>query len=1009
MVTIRCTVFFALVLLCAGAFAQTTSTGSIAGTVSDKTGAVVPGATIQITSSATGFSREVKTSDAGIYRVDLLPTGTYTVKISMPGFTTMTFGKVDVAVNQTSTVDATLAPSSQAEVVTVEATSTPLVDTDRTDVSLPVTTRMVEDLPLNGRDFVNLAVLAPGAKPVDSYDPTKNRMGVFAVNGSNGRNVNVTVNGIDDKDNTIGGPVMQLPLEAVDQFLISTQRFSAANGRSEGAAVNVITKSGTNDFHGSLYFFDRHDVFNANDFFSEKAGQGKSPYSRQQFGGSIGGPVRKDKDFLFFALERTREQTNIVADPDAFNELSLITNLGAQPAHNIPTPYFDWRYNGRYDHRFNDQHSMFLSYSNQNNRGLNDQSGSTNDLTGGNFTTNQLILANATFNSVLSPSIVNSFTAGYQYWHNLIDSPVKVPQLNFPGNIYIGTNSNVPQESVQRKWQFRDDISINHGKHNFKTGFDYLYEPKLGGFFESNPTLTISFFDLPSVILKDKVNYPQGFATPGAIQSMADTSGNPYFILSAKMFGSYFQDDWKVTRRLTLNLGLRYDHDFGLFGADVQPKARAFQYLQAIHSPVAGALPHEDNLDFSPRFGFAFDVTGTGKHIIRGGYGLYYGQTFENIPLFMIQQANPTLFATTNLTSNGPNDRNADIVPSTGKPLSQFRFGVDPLPPKPAPHTQLGPTDSSYVIDPKYRNPYTEQWNIGYAWNVTTNSVFEVDYVHVLSLHESRYIVMNPKQLSAGGVRWTTAPLKAVGINYNGRIQDVESIGRSRYDGLNFSYRKRLSRRFSLNSSYVLSRGVGYQGSAAAFSNRPTDLNDIFAAHDFGPVPNDERHRGVISGIFELPWGIRIAPILQAASARAYNATQGISDVYGFGGGQGATHAILLKSDPNNFLATKSYTTAQLQACLAAGNCFQAHYDALRGQPFFQLDSRFSKELRFGEKARLELIFQAFDLTNRANFGNNYVGNIRSSKFMQPNGFITPSGVIVPRSFSGEFGAQFRF
>lgn len=993
-------------ILCLGLSAQTTSTGSLSGTVTDKTGAVVPGATVQITSKDTGAARETTTAGNGAYKFDLLPAGNYTVKISMAGFAAAQFENVGVAVAQTTTIDASLAPSSQAETVTVEATGAPIVDTERSDVSLPVTTRQVEDLPLNGRDFVNLAVLAPGAKPVDSYDPTKNRIGVFAVDGSNGRNVNVTVNGIDDKDSTVGGPVMQLPLEAVQEFLISTQRFSAANGRSEGAAVNVITKSGTNNYHGSLYFFDRNEALNANDYFSEKANQPKSPYSRQQFGGSIGGPVRKDKDFLFFALERTREQTNIVVDPDAYNELVLLQPFGAQPAHNIPTPYFDWRYNGRYDHRFNEKHSMFLTYSNQNNRGLNDQSGSTNDLTGGNFTTNQLILANLTLNSVLSPTVVNSFTAGYQYWNNLIDTNQKVPQLSFPGGIFIGTNTNVPQESFQRKWQFRDDLSMNRGKHNFKFGIDYVYEPNFGGFFESNPTLTLSFFDLPSVILNNKTLYPQGFATPGAIQSMADTSGNPYFILHGNMFGSYFQDDWKISRRLTLNLGLRYDHDFGLYGGQEQKTARAYEYLKTINSPFAGALPHEDNLDFSPRIGFAYDLTGTGKHVLRGGYGIYYGQIFENIPLFMVQQANPTIFATTVLSSNGPGDPTADIVPSTGLPLSQFRFTVDPLPAKPAPHTQLGVTDSSYIMDPKYRNPYTEQWNIGYAWNVTANSVIEADYVHVLSLHESRYIVINPK---INGVRWTTAPLKAAGINYNGRIQDVESIGRSRYDGMNLSYRKRLSARFSLNTSYVLSRALGYQGSAAAFSNRPTDLLNIFASHDFGPVPTDTTHRAVISGIFELPWGIRFAPILQAESARPYNATQGISDVYGFGGGQGATHAVLLKSDPTNYLATKSYSTAQLQSCLAAGTCFQAPYDSLRGQPFIQFDLRASKEFRFGERARLEFIFQAFDVTNRANFGNNYVGNIRSSQFMQPNGFITPSGVIVPRSFSGELGAQFRF
>src|SRR6202035_620871 len=163
----------------------------------------------------------------------------------------------EVAVGQTTSVDATLSPSQQSEVVTVEASGAALVDVQKTDVSRAVSPAEVQDLPLNGRDFVNLAILAPGARPVNSYDPTKNRIGVFATNGSSGRNVNVTVNGVDNKDGTVGGPVMQLPLESILEFNISTQRFSAANGRSEGAAVNVLTKSGSNDFHGSIFFQDR--------------------------------------------------------------------------------------------------------------------------------------------------------------------------------------------------------------------------------------------------------------------------------------------------------------------------------------------------------------------------------------------------------------------------------------------------------------------------------------------------------------------------------------------------------------------------------------------------------------------------------------------------------------------------------------------------------------------------------------------------------------------------------
>ena len=987
--------------------AQVNASGTLLGTVTDKSGAVVPGAAVKATSKDTGVSRETKTNDAGQYRFDLLPIGTYEVRVTMKGFASQVYGNVGLAVSQTTTIDASLSPSGQVEVITVESSGIPLVDTTKTDVSVPISTKEIQDLPLNGRDFVNLAYLAPGAKPVNSYDPTKNRIGVFAVDGSNGRNVNVTVNGIDDKDNTVGGPVMQLPLEAVREFNISTQRFSAANGRSEGAAITAITKSGTNDYHGSLYLFDRNEALNANDYFSKQGGNAKSPYSRQQFGGAFGGPIRKEKDFIFFTLERERESTSIVVDPNSYNELVLAKPLGAQPATAIATPYYDWRYNGRWDHQINSKHAFFVSYTDQQNNGLNDQTGSQNDLTAGNFTTNRLILSSFNLNSVLTPTVVNAATVGYQYWNNVIDSVLKLPTVTFASGEYFGTNGNVPQQSFQKKWQFKDDLSITKGKHSLKVGFDWVHEPTLGGFFEFTPTPSVTFAADPSQILGDKTTYPQGFATPGLITNISETSGNPYFLLSTNMLGLYFQDDWKVSRRLTLNLGVRWDRDFNMVAGATQAQARAYQELKAIGSPYAG-LPHDDTKDFSPRIGFAYDLTGKGRHILRGGFGLYYGQIFENITLFMIQQANPTIFATVlNLNSVGPGDPNADIVPTTGQPLSQFRYGVDALPVPPPPPTSLPAGSTGRLIDPLYRNPYTEQFNIGYSFAINDANSIEVDYTHVLSLHESKSVLINPKSPNFSG-RLLDNAFKAAHQPVLGSITDFAAIGRSRYDGLSVSYRHRLSRRFTVNTSYTLSRALAYNGSAANFGQASTDPSNIFAAHDFGYTPVDERHRWVTSGVVELPWGIRFAPIMQAASARPYTLRAGI-DYFGVGNSSTLDYAVLLNDQPTNLQATKAYTATQIRSCLAADTCFISSYGSQRGLPFFQLDARFSKAFKLGEKRTLEFMFQAFDLTNRANFGGNYQGNIRSSTFQKPTSFITPSSVVIPQFFAGEAGFTFRF
>jgi len=989
------------------AHGQITASATAQGTVMDQTRAVLPGADVSITNKTTGLTRNAVSNEAGIYRFDLLPAGTYQIKASLPGFNTVSRDDVEVLIGRTTSTDFILTAGGVTETVAVTAEAS-LVDQEKSDVSMNFSPIEVRVLPLNGRDFANLAVLAPGAKPVNSYDPTKNRIAVFGINGSSGRNVNVTVNGIDNKDNTVGGPVMQFPLEGIQEFAISTQRFSAANGRSEGAAVNVVTKSGGNAFHGSGFIYERNERLNANDYFSNLSHNPKLPFSRQQFGGSIGGPIRKDKDFFFFAIERPREITSIIEDPNAYKELQLVQSLGAVPAASMATPYRDWRYTVRLDHRFSDAHSLFATFNVQSNKGNNDQSRGLSDMTTANYTTNKLQLSNITLTSTLSPTVVNAFTVGNQYWNNIIATTKLLPTVNFPGGIYFGTNGSVPQQSYQQKYQFRDDLNISKGKHSLKTGFDFVWEPKLGGYLGAEH-LSFTFIDLPSVITTNTTKYPQGFSTPGALSAISLTSGDPYFSLPAKMFGTYFQDDWKATHTLTVNLGIRWDKDYNLIGTQVQAKNRTYLALKAMNNPLAASLPHDDGKDFSPRIGFAWDVRGNGRHTIRGGYGIYYGQTFLNIPLFMIQQANPTLYATAlSLSSSGPTDQTADFVPGTGLRLSQWRFGVDPVPPSPPPRTAFVGGEQGRMMDPNYKNPYSQQWNIGYAIQLNDTSVVEAEYVHELGLRESKRGNPNPKRVPLNGGRPLDAAFDAAHLPRLANIALEQSVGRSRYDALNLSYRRRMSRHFSINTNYVLSRALAYNGNSAAFGNTPSDPDNLFVPYDLGPTPNDERHRWVVSGLLDLPKGFQIAPIMQWASARPYTPGQGV-DWYGFGSGVGSAHVVLLKNQQNNLTATKDYPAAQLRDCVANGTCVVGGYNMLRGQTFYQLDARVSKDIRLKESMTLKLLFQAFDLTNRANFGSNYVSNIRSTTFGQPNGFITPSGVIVPRAFSGEIGAQFTF
>ncbi len=998
---------------------QATASGVIQGTVLDNSQAVIVGAEITATNTGTGAKRVVTTSATGDYRFDLLPAGKYSVQISKKGFGTSS-QTVELLVGQTNTVNATLNPGSANEVIEVQA-SAPLLDVQKTSVSQVITPKEVEDLPLAGRDAANLAYLAPGVKATDSYDPTKNRYAVLSINGSDGRNINTTVNGVDNKDNTVGGAVMQLPLEAVQEFQISTQRFSAENGRSQGAAINMITKSGTNNYHGSVFGYFRNSALDTNSKVPDGTGgyDLENPnYSRQFFGGSVGGPFIKNKLFGFFAIERQRESQGLAESGNSFSELTLAAQngLAAQPASVIPRPFYEWRYNGRADWIVNNRNTAYLSYSSQSNDSLNDQSDGTGDLSEGNFTVNHLQLANLTVNSTLSNTTVNTFTAGFQYWNNLIDSKLRAPLVTFPSASF-GTNTNVPQQSFQRKWQFKDDISKTIGKHTLKAGVDYLWNPVEGGFFEYNSTLEIDFAKDPSEILANPTLYPQGFSTPGLIGGMSYSVGGPQFIVATKQLGFYFQDDWKVTPRLTLDLGLRWDKDFNALGQSDITKSRTYQELVAINDPISNPyvakLPHDDNKDFSPRIGFAYDLTGAGKHVLRGGFGLYYGNSFQNIPLFMEQQANPTVFQTV-LSLSSP----TDPVPGTALTLGQWQYGVSPTPTLPGALSQLTDGSVGRLIDPNYRNPVAEEFNLGYSWALNNNSVFEAEYTHVLGLHEDKTINIDQKVPmgvdGSGNVildRPLTAAFAAAGQPVLASVRNEESINRNRYDGMNFSYRQRMSHHFSINANYTLSWAYGYDGGGGPttiFRNYARDGYAPLSPAEWGPSTNDERHHITLSGIVDLPLGFQLAPIMQYGSARPYNLTNSTNTI---NAGGGTTAAVVVPNDdPTNWFAFAGNDVGAQNCYYLSKQCSIAKYDPLRGDPFFQLDMRLAKNIRLREGMNLQLIAQAFNLTNRANYGNNFGNNIASaSTFAHPSGFINPSSTFTPRSVWSEFGVHFTF
>jgi hypothetical protein len=341
-------------------------------------------------------------------------------------------------------------------------------------------------------------------------------------------------------------------------------------------------------------------------------------------------------------------------------------------------------------------------------------------------------------------------------------------------------------------------------------------------------------------------------------------------------------------------------------------------------------------------------------------------------------------------------------------------------------------------MDPNYRTPVTEEFNGGYTWAINSKSVFEAEYVHVLSLHENKTINLdpnipvNPALIQTTSTTETAAkaptcdPIKgcgffkpldaaflAAGVPGLGSIRDEVSGGRSRYDAMNLSYRQRGFHRTDLIVNYTLARAVGYNQDGGSFRYYPADPQHPLTPFDFGPSFNDERNHLTIAATAHLPWGMEFSPILQAGSARPYNPIAP-TNLMNFGGGSAAGVLVVPNNAPNNltaFLPPAPAPPNKLGAaqCYYAGNCHVASYDSLRGNPYFDMDMRLAKNIKVREGMNLQLAFQAFNLTNHANYGNDFGANVAASTFGKPTGFINPTSSTLPRAFIGEFGARFTF
>src|SRR5687768_10330147 len=694
-------------VLSSPAFAQQT-TGNISGRITDDQGAAVPGVTVTGKNTETGFVRTSVTDGEGIYRLTALPVGTYDISAELQGFSKIDNKGIVLNVGQTLDIPVTLKVAALAEAVEVRG-ETPLIERTSSSVGGVVDIERIESLPLNGRQFANAAITIPGVGLGFHSDPTKSTQYSPQIAGGNGRNVNYQIDGGDNNDDTVGGLLQLFPLEAIQEFNFVTQRYKAEYGRSNGGVMNIVTKSGTNQMKGSWFTNLRDKDLNSRTKTEKINNIGKQPYRRYQFGGSVGGPMVQDKAHFFAAFERTQQDTK-----------QTVNTLGLFPDKDgiFDTPNRENLFTGKVSSNITPSQFLAVRYGrNTNSQVYNASSRAVPENWGDSI--NKFNSINLNHNWVLPGAKLNEFIFQYADFDNHVSSRTDEPQHTFPNGVTTGYNTNTPQTTIQKKYQFRDDFSWHVTGagglgHDLKAGVNYIHEPKLYVTFSSGSAdyaythLTLELNGPISTVSRNK---------PGA-------SAN----LPMDQYGFYIQDDWRVTDRLTVNAGLRYDLVTGFLIDQSQipnyvaltTAAQAGRFAGVPGFEEFGKKASEDKNNWQPRIGAVYDLRGDGRDVIRAGWGIYYDYGFTNanilFPGLSAQGGSGLIFSTATNTSGL---RNLDGTLFTfGQPVSNINHLNEVNP--------NGPFYSSNVAAPQIRQPFTMQTSVGWSHQLAQSTVLDI-------------------------------------------------------------------------------------------------------------------------------------------------------------------------------------------------------------------------------------------------------------------------------------------
>lgn len=853
-------------------------TGSIEGTVLDPQGAVVAGVTVTVKEMGTSLTRSVKTGDDGHYQIPQLPPGTYELRVSGQGFKSAVVPEVKVDVGKNVPIDIKLQVGGSAEEVTITGAGEAQVDRTDHTVSGVINRVQIENLPLNGRNFLDLAGLA-GAQTVDggNFDPTKANYTGVSIAGQAGRSTQITVDGGSVVDNVVGTTVQNFSQEIVQEFQVGLTNFDLSTGASATGSVNIISRSGNNEFHGNGYLYWRDASFAAFPSLNRldavhgvpiEAQAEEIPFDREQFGGSLSGPIKKDKLFFFANVEyNNQDSVSIHVLPPSLLGFNGFT----------PFPFNELLVTGRLDWTISERSNFFTRYShNDNNQQQPFSPGSgivPRESASGIFGSNDQVNTNRSdgfvvgFTRSIGANSVNDFRYSFNDFHNRIDPAVPgVPEIrviNPDQNWRSGTNAITPQVTDQSRHQIRNDLTRTRGAHTIRVGGDWE-RTSITGLFDFAKPVRIRLwgpFFTGGGVLQSEADF---LNTPVRDISMGIGSGElpfntPEGATVNHRLQFYVNDSWKINRNFTLNYGLAYRWDSNLWNHDQARPA----IVAGLFGKGTDPSPRDDN-NFAPRVGFAWDVSGNGRTVIRGGFGMYYDTTIDNLRLFERADLGPPgaeLFLIgvdiqSGLLPGG--DGRFDSAAGGGSGFIRLR---DMLSLFPSVRTDVEsrafnctlPTSiecfqavSGPLFSTNFQVPYSLQYAIGIQKELPGKMLFQADYNYRKGVHE----VLNYdgnffQRVDANG---NPAPV----TNFPNGIPYADSSGFSTYQGLFLRLNRRFSGGFQFTAAYTLSRFKAFGLDTLGLGATITDHTNL--RKEFGPAGLDRTNRLGTSVLWELPF-----------------------------------------------------------------------------------------------------------------------------------------------------------